>query len=80
MDGVSRAAEALTSLQEGLRADGADLVLESVRDGVAYARLVVGPETCQECILPKEMLEPVVLAALRKHDPAIASVTLADPR
>jgi hypothetical protein len=80
MDSAARAAEALSGLQSGLRADGADLVLEDVRDGVAHVRLIVGPETCEECIVPKAMLEPVVLMALQDGDPTITSVSVDDPR
>lgn len=80
MSSVAKAAEALSSLQSGLRADGADLVLEDVRNSIAHVRLVVGPETCQECIVPKEMLEPMVLTALQEGDSTITSVAFDDPR
>jgi hypothetical protein len=76
----SAAVAGLADLRASLQADGADLMLESVDDGVATVRLVVGPETCLECIVPKPVLESVVLVALTKHDDSITSIDLIDPR
>lgn len=73
-------ADALYDLKESLHADGADLALDGVCGGVAQIRLIVGPETCLGCIVPKEVLESVVLVALRKHDQSISGVAVVDPR
>jgi hypothetical protein len=70
----------LEPLAESLRADGADLSLESVVDGTVRIRLVLGPDACLECILPKEHLETVLMAALHKADPTIVAVRVEDPR
>jgi hypothetical protein len=77
---VNRAAAGLVDIRESLRADGADLELEGVVGGVATVRLVVGPETCLVCIVPKSILESLVLVALKKHDDSIAAVEVIDPR
>jgi hypothetical protein len=70
----------LEPLAESLRADGADLLVEG-RDGATLrVRLVLGPEACLDCILPREHLESVLLAAAKQADPAIAEVQLDDPR
>ncbi len=67
-------------LRQALQADGADLVLEGAREGVAAIRLVVGPETCLDCIMPKATLEQILLASLQRGDSAITRVELEDPR
>lgn len=70
----------LDALAEALRADGADLSLDYVRAGTARVRLVVGPSTCTDCILPKEHLESVLLTVLSRADATITAVELVDPR
>ena len=54
--------------------------LEDVRYGVAQVRLIVGPDTCLECIVPKQILESVLLIALQKEDTSISCVAVVDPR
>jgi len=67
-------------LQLALQADGADLALEKVRDGVATVRLILGPQACLDCIMPKETLEGMLLVSLRKSEEAIGRVEVIDPR
>ena len=76
---MSLAAE-LDTVANTLRADGADLSLDGVDAGTARVRLVFGPDTCTDCILPREHLEDVLLAVLSKADPTITAVALVDPR
>jgi hypothetical protein len=76
---VSLATE-LDTVADTLRADGADLSLDGVDAGTARVRLLFGPDTCTDCILPREHLEEVLLAVLSKADPTITAVALADPR
>jgi hypothetical protein len=73
-------AGALGEYREMLRADQADLDLVGVDGGVVSLRLVLGPETCQECVLSKDMLEAVLLDGLRCQDPAVTAVVVDDPR
>jgi hypothetical protein len=73
-------ASELDTLAETLREDGADLSLDGVHAGTARIRLVLGPSTCAECVMPKEHLQSVLLAVLSKADATIAAVELADPR
>jgi hypothetical protein len=70
----------LSTLADTMREDGADLTLDSVHAGTARVRLVIGPGTCTDCILPKEHLESVLLAVLSKADDTITAVELVDPR
>ena len=75
-----RAEAALSGLREGFQADGADLELVSV-DGVrARVRLVITDETCQECILPGDMLKPMLETTLRGACPELDVVEFDDPR
>lgn len=77
-------AESLTppfeELRNALQADGADLALEEMSGGVATVRLVLRPETCLNCIMPKETLEAILLAAFQQAEPAVERVNLIDPR
>lgn len=68
-----------TVLKEALQGDGADLELDSVEDGVASVRLILGPESCLECIMPKETIEQILLVSLSKTE-SVTSVRLDDPR
>jgi Fe-S cluster biogenesis protein NfuA len=74
------ARQAVEQLREGFQADGADLELQSLEDGVARVRLVVTDETCLECIVPGDILQTVVEASLRQAVPELRGVVLDDPR
>jgi Fe-S cluster biogenesis protein NfuA len=71
---------ALSDLRDALQADGADLAVVGVDGPTVRVRLIVGPETCHECIMPKDFLEEVLLMRLREHFPEISCVQLEDPR
>jgi hypothetical protein len=55
---------AVAGLRQGIEADGAALEVEGVDGGLVRFRLVFGPETCRECMLPPEMLEPLLAGCL----------------
>lgn len=69
---------ALGEFRDMLKIDGADLELTGVRDGVVELRLLLGPETCQDCVLSRDMLETVLLDGLRDCD--VTGVVVSDPR
>jgi hypothetical protein len=71
---------ALSGLREGFQADGADLKLVSVERATAHVRLIFTDETCQECILPGSMLQPILETTLRRACPELEGVQLDDPR
>lgn len=75
-----RVAEALDTLAESLRADGADLVLEDVGPAAATVRLVVTDETCHECIVSPEILRAIVGDVVRSAVPEILDIEVDDPR
>jgi hypothetical protein len=70
----------LEALQEDLRADGAELFVESLAGGIAHLRLVLRDAECAECVMPREHLERVALVALRGSHPEIKRVEVHDPR
>ncbi len=70
---------ALEPARVSLQADGADLDVESVQDGVARVHLVLGPETCLECIVPTAVLHQVLTMTAKKGG-APVEIDLVDPR
>jgi hypothetical protein len=71
---------ALGELQQALQADGADMEIEALDAGVATIRLILGPDACLDCIMPKDVLEKILLASIRKSKPDVTKVDLIDPR
>jgi hypothetical protein len=63
-----------------LGADGVDLVLLGTEGGVATVELLVVDAECADCVLPRELLEPVVLDLLRPATPDLVEVRIVDPR
>lgn len=80
MSTVTVVASALDEYRQMLQVDGADLELMGVTDGVVELKLLFGPETCEECVLSKDMLETILLDGLQKQDRSIAQVVVEDPR
>ena len=74
------AEEALRPYRDGLRSDGADLVVEVDADGRVRARLVVEDETCLDCILPGDVITGIVERVLSDRFGRPVEVTLDDPR
>jgi hypothetical protein len=71
---------ALGELQQALQADGADMEVEGLEAGVATIRLILGPDACLDCIMPKDVLQKILLASIRKANPDVIEVALIDPR
>ncbi|HSV78700.1 MAG TPA: hypothetical protein VLK85_05780 [Ramlibacter sp.] len=79
---VQRAVEAAREL---VRADGADLELVSAdeRRGRIVMRLDVSGLRCEDggaCLVPKALLEPMLLAAMQRELPGEFELRLQDPR
>lgn len=45
---------ALRPMRDSLQADGFDLKVEGLNDGVVFVAVFAGPEACLECLIPKE--------------------------
>jgi Fe-S cluster biogenesis protein NfuA len=76
---VERAAAELSSILEG---DGAALRVAEIDQTTGTVRLVLSlaDASCVECVLPPGRLRDIVSGALRRAEPAIATVVLDDPR
>ncbi len=62
--------------------DGAQVVVEAwdERAGALSLRLELESAECAECVVPRPLLDRLLLDALRRHAPAIRVVQVADPR
>lgn len=72
--------QALTPVRLSLQADHADLELVDLVSEQLQLKLVIGPDTCLDCMMPAAVIEEVILMNLEGFQPAIASVRLEDPR
>lgn len=54
--------------------DGISFKLLKVHDGAADVALVVDPTACEECIVPDEILESILLKEIRKQLPMMREV------
>lgn len=50
----------------GFQADGADIEIVEVSPESVRLQLITGPDTCEDCLLPREALESLFQTALRK--------------
>jgi hypothetical protein len=75
-------ADAVDEVGRMLRADGADLVLVDADPGTARIRLRLElvDVSCEECVLPADMLLETVDAALRRRIAGEFELVLDDPR
>lgn len=76
---VTTLSAALEPARKSLQADGADLDIERIDDGIARVHLVLGPDTCLECIVPKAVLHQVLTMTAKKGG-APVEIDLVDPR
>jgi hypothetical protein len=71
---------AIAPLVEGLRADGADVLVERVTPAQVELRLVLEDASCAECVMPADVLEPLFLDAIATAGHEVATVAIQDPR
>jgi hypothetical protein len=71
---------AFEDLRDLLRADGADLALESRVVGAVELRLVLLTAGCEDCVMPRPHLERVALDMFEHADAGVRTVTVIDPR
>ncbi|HVB97750.1 MAG TPA: hypothetical protein VNJ12_00250 [Candidatus Dormibacteraeota bacterium] len=65
---------ALEPLRPGFQADGMDIVIGSINLPAVEVRVLMGPNACEECLLPPETLEKFFLAAIRHVDAGVERV------
>ncbi len=75
---------ALEEIRSLVQADGGDMLLKSVEEigggATVNLQLVVEGASCVECVMPREFLEQIALGLLQERTPAVAGVTVDDPR
>ena len=71
---------AFDELRDLLRADGADITVESRDPDEVVLRLVLVTAGCAECVMPRAHLERVALDLFAHAGAGVESVTVVDPR
>ncbi len=72
--------EVIAPIRNMLQADGADLAIISWKNGDTHMKLIFSDQVCEECILPREDLADMILAACRNHGLEASRMVLEDPR
>jgi hypothetical protein len=74
--------EGLTAVREFLGPDGAELEVTDwdAPTGTLAVRLVLDSAECAECVIPRPMLDTLLVETLRTHAPEIQLLDLDDPR
>ncbi len=78
MTDLAEVERALAGLKVGYNADGYDLLVDNVSDGVARVRIAAGPNACQECLVPRAIAAGTIKASLRSV-PGITRVEVIYP-
>jgi Fe-S cluster biogenesis protein NfuA len=67
----------LDQFRPGFDADGFDVTVDSVGpDGVVIVRITHRPNACEECLIPDDMLGPMLRSAMQRVAPDVAQVEL----
>jgi Fe-S cluster biogenesis protein NfuA len=67
----------LDQFRPGFDADGFDVSVDSVGpDGVVIVRIDHRPDACEECLIPDDMLGPMLTSAMQRVAPAVQRVEL----
>jgi hypothetical protein len=73
-------AAAASPVVDSLALDGVVLEFRERRRDAAYFYLDLTRARCADCVVPREMLEQMLLARVRTAYPDIESVVVEDPR
>ncbi len=71
---------ALEEARALVQADGGDMEVVGVDDATVNIRLILEGASCAECVMPRDFLEQIVLDMLKQKIPAVAAVSIDDPR
>ena len=68
---------ALEKLRPGFQADGMDLIIGSIDPtGTLDVKVVLGPDACEECLMPPENLAKFFLAAVHRVATNVTNVAV----
>lgn len=75
-------AAGLAAVDGLLGPDGASVTVDAwdAATGCLSVRLVLESAECAECVVPRPILDSVLLETLRRHAPNVRTITVADPR
>jgi Fe-S cluster biogenesis protein NfuA len=81
-DRPSGLAAGLGAVRALLGPDGGDVAVTGWDEasGTLALRLELESAECAECIVPRPMLDTLLLTSLKEHAPAVAAIDLDDPR
>ena len=63
-------------LNRHVEAVGIDVSVQEFVDGVVAVRIVHKPNACEECLIPDDMLGPMLTTAFRRAAPAVTGVRI----
>ena len=67
--------ETLEKFRPGFQADGMDLKIGGIDPtGTVEVKVVMGPNACEECLLPPEALAKMFLAAMRRVKSSVTHI------
>lgn len=69
----------LADIREGLIADGYDMSVRT-HDAVLTIEIVAGPDSCADCLVPKDLMTQMIRAALGSSAEANGPIELMYPR
>jgi hypothetical protein len=76
---IAAVAECLEPLSTALTADGYQLIVDRPADGPFLLRIEAGPEACEECLIPRPLMEDLIQDAFRQGLPQAPEVELRYP-
>lgn len=71
---------ALDEARALVQADGGDMQVVGIDDATVKLKLILEGASCAECVMPRDFLEQIVLDMLKQKVPAVAGVSIEDPR
>ena len=71
---------ALDEARALVQADGGDMKLTGIDGSTLNIELILEGASCAECVMPREVLEQIVLDMVQQKVSAVSAVTIDDPR
>lgn len=66
----------INKYRPGILAGGADLVVGELLDDAVTVHLVIGPQTCRECLIPDDILQEILTTSIKEDVPDVVRVEL----
>jgi len=66
----------LEPFRPGFAADGFEVSVQDMVDGVVVLQIVHKPGACEECLIPDDMMGPMLTTAFRDVAPDVAAVRI----